>query len=155
MSYYDTDLDDDDDDDFDLDFEMDDDEKAPRPRPSSRPRPGKPSFARPRAYGRDVKGRDAGLIKTPNGEAKIQLPGKFPTVGEFRGSLEEIQGDIKKNADGIKSLTRRGDDQDSRIAKLARTVERSSSLTFWSSLVLGAITAAPLLFNALEQGGDQ
>jgi hypothetical protein len=117
-----------------------------RNRGRSSPRPA----IQTRPYARGVQGRATGVIETPNGKATVQLPGRFPTVTEFRGTLEEVHSDIKKNSEVIRALGRTNDDQDARLLSLSRSVRRSGKLTFWSSIIFGAITIGPHLLNALQ-----
>lgn len=149
----DSEYDDDLDDEFD-DFELAEDDEAARPKPGrpGKGRPaGRPSFAKPRQYGQAARGRNAGLIKTPNGDATVQLPARFPTMGEFRGTLEEIQADIKRNADGIKTLGRTNAEQDTKLSALTRSMKRSAKTTFWTSIVIGTVAIAPRLIAAINQ----
>jgi hypothetical protein len=51
-----------------------------------------------------VRGQSQGIVQTPSGPARIELPGRFPTVDEFKKSVEAIQKDVQRNTDGIKQL---------------------------------------------------
>jgi hypothetical protein len=158
MSYddfeYDDDYEYDDDADFDDDAEFDDD-AAPRPRPRPAPRPAQsrpaPRPVQSRPYGQMMRGRNAGVITTPNGQATVQLPAKFPTVGELKGTLQEIQADIKRNSDGIRALGRTNVEQDGKLASLNRTFRRSAKFTFWTSILLGTFTIGPRLLSAINR----
>ena len=57
-----------------------------------------------RSYARRARGKRYGTVITPAGRARIRLPGRFPTIPEFRRTVAEIQKDIKKNSAGVKDL---------------------------------------------------
>ena len=83
--------------------------------------------ARPtRSYTSAVRGRGAGVVQTPNGPARIALPGNFPTVEEFRKTVGEIQKDMKANSAGIKEL---GDQQKKDVVRLAELIATNEKKT--------------------------
>lgn len=69
-----------------------------------------------------VRGRHTGVIRTPAGAARMRLPGGYPTVKEFKSTVDALQKDIKRNATGIKQL---GAQQKKDAARLAGMVSRS------------------------------
>lgn len=77
---------------------------------------------RRRRLARDVRGRRHGVIRTPAGSARMKLPGGYPTVKEFKSTVDTLQKDIKRNATGIKQL---GSEQKKDAARLAGMVTRS------------------------------
>jgi hypothetical protein len=70
----------------------------------------RPAVRRAKPHGSatsSVQGRQYGIVKTPRGNARVELPGKFPTVNEFKQSIAKLQQDIKANSTGIAQLTER------------------------------------------------
>src|SRR5688572_30483370 len=51
-----------------------------------------------------VQGRQFGVVRTPQGNARVELPGKFPTLDEFKTSVAKLQQDISANSSGIAQL---------------------------------------------------
>lgn len=90
-----------------------------------------------------VQGRQYGIVKTPQGNARVELPGKFPTVNEFKQSIAKLQLDIKANSTGIAQLTDRLK-QDATLEATARSksdryLRRSLKRTQWAALVAVAL----------------
>jgi hypothetical protein len=96
-----------------------------------------------------VQGRQFGVVRTPQGDARIELPAKFPTVDEFKESITKLQSDIKANSTGIGQLTTRlkGDTQleATTRTKHVRYVRRSMRRLQWATFF--ALTV-PLLMEA-------
>jgi hypothetical protein len=112
-----------------------------------------PHRARPgRNYGRQVKGRDKGVVRTPNGPAQIELPGKFPTVDEFQKTVNEIQNDMKANSIGIKELADQQKKDVVRLADMVTTSEKKLRKQMKRTQVVSAMFAlAPLAINVISE----
>lgn len=99
-----------------------------------------------------VRGKSHGVIRTPRGTAKIALPGKFPTVQEFKKAANALQVDIRKNSAGIKQL---GDEQRKDAARLAAmmaaTEKRLTKQVKNAQLTALISLAIPLLARVVER----
>jgi hypothetical protein len=81
--------------------------------------------ARPRgSYTSRTRGRRYGTIVTPAGKARVKLPGRFPTVSEFKQSVAKVQKDIKKNSGGIKDLVSSQKDLASVVGRNKKTTDK-------------------------------
>jgi hypothetical protein len=126
-----------DDSDFDLseDDEFDDAEMELAESRSSR-RGRSVSHARSRGrYSQRVQGKSQGLVKTPQGTAKVALPGTFPTVEELRKTVDALQGDIRKNSAGIMQLKRQMELTERRLTKRAKNAQIASLVAISIPLV--------------------
>jgi hypothetical protein len=90
-----------------------------------------------------VQGRQYGMVRTPQGNARVELPGRFPTVNEFKQSIAKLQQDIKANSTGIAQLTERLK-QDATLeagarAKSDRVLRRNLKRTQWAALIAVAL----------------
>ena len=111
------------------------------------PRRAKPTGS----YGRTVKGRNAGVVQTPNGAARIALPGNFPTVDEFRKTVAEIQKDMKANSTGIKELADQQKKDVVRLAGLISDGEKKIRKQLKRTQLFAMLgVAAPLAFNLVR-----
>lgn len=142
-------------DDFGDDFGESDLEAAARSRQPSRRRP--PVRRAPTTRGNaaaGVQGRQYGVVRTPQGDARIELPAKFPTVDEFRQTISKLQQDIAANSAGIGQLTTRlQGDSDTEIStrtKHVRLLRRSQKRMQWGLLVALAL---PLMMEASRPDG--
>lgn len=104
-------------------------------------------------YGRNVRGQGQGVVQTPSGPAKIELPGRFPTVEEFKSSVEAIQKDVQKNANRIAhvSAVQRRD-----AVRLAGLVVRSErrlrrQLTRAQVISIAVAVAVPFVGRLIDQ----
>lgn len=71
---------------FELDGEAEpEDSEAYRRRPQ-----------RGRPYGLTVRGVQTAVVKTPSGNANIQLPSRVPTLKEFRSTVTQVQRDLTR-----------------------------------------------------------
>ena len=75
-------------------------------------------------YAQAVRGKNAGIVQTPSGPARIALPGNFPTVEEFRKTVTAIQKDMKANSAGIKELTDQQKKDTVRLADLITKLDK-------------------------------
>lgn len=130
------------------DFGESDFEAAPRNRQPTR----RPPIRRAPPRGNPavgVQGRQYGVVRTPQGDARIELPGKFPTVDEFKQTITKLQQDIAANSAGIGQLTSRlqGDSQieSSTRNKHVHLLRRSIKRMQWATLL--ALTV-PLVMEA-------
>ena len=112
----------------------------------SQQRGGRPPVRRASQQGSatsGIQGRQFGVVRTPQGEARIELPGKFPTVDEFKQTIAKLQTDIKANSAGIGQLTDRlkGDSQfeASSRTRSVRALRRSLKRTQWAALLAVAV----------------
>ena len=114
-------------------------------RPPHRARPG-------RNYGRQVKGKGQGVVQTPNGPARIELPGKFPTVEEFQKTVSEIQNDMKANSTGIKELADQQKKDSLRITDMVVASEKRLRKQMKRTQIISAVFAlAPLAINVVSE----
>jgi hypothetical protein len=104
------------------------------------------SRARPADYGRNVRGQGQGIVQTPSGPATIELPGRFPTVEEFKRSVEAIQKDVKRNSDGIKQLADVQRRDAIRLADLVTKSERRVKKQMKQTQIISIAAAALLPF---------
>lgn len=112
-----------------------------------------PSYARPGGrYAGLVRGRGEGLVRTPQGTAKVQLPGKFPTVEEFQKTVDALQRDIKKNADGIRQLNQAQRTDLAQVKALMAQSERKMQKEMKKALIISVVSAnLPLIFRVLQE----
>jgi hypothetical protein len=124
--------------------EAEDDREAVPFRPGFLP----PSVLRGRAadYGRSVRGQSQGVVQTPSGPARIDLPGRFPTVDEFKKSVEAIQKDVQRNSDGIKQLALVQRKDAVRLAELVSKSERRLRRQMTRTQIISIAAAAVLPF---------
>jgi hypothetical protein len=124
--------------------EAEDDREAVPFRPGFLP----PSVMRARAtdYGRAVKGQGQGVVQTPSGPARIDLPGRFPTVDEFKKSVEAIQKDVQRNSDGIKQLAGIQRKDALRLADMVSKSERRLRRQMTRTQIISIAAAAVLPF---------
>ena len=81
--------------------------------------------ARPKSsYGKGVKGKGESIVRTPNGELRLPLPGHFVTVDEFQKTAAEIQKDMKQNSAGIKDLADLQRKESQRLEKVITTLDK-------------------------------
>jgi hypothetical protein len=108
--------------------------------------------AKPQAnYAQAVKGRNQGVVQTPNGTARISLPGNFPTVEEFQKSVGQIQKDMKANSAGIKELADQQKKDTVRLAELIATNEKKLKRQLKKTQVIALIGAVvPVAFRLIE-----
>ena len=102
--------------------------------------------ARPANYGQGVRGQSQGVVQTPQGPASIQLPGRFPTVDEFKKTVEAIQKDVKHNSDGIKQLADIQRKDALRLADLVTKSERRLKRQMKRTQIISIAAAAVLPF---------
>lgn len=107
--------------------------------------------ARPtRSYAGAVKGRNQGVVATPAGPAKVMLPGRFPTVEEFRKTVSEIQKDVQKNSKGIQDLSDQQRKESARFATLLVKTERRLNKQMQRTQLISAVAASiPLVARFL------
>jgi hypothetical protein len=150
----DDEFDDSDDFDFELaeDDEFDDAEFDLSERRRARRRPAPVNRARPRQrYSQALKGRSQGMVRTPQGTARVALPGKFPTVPELRKTVDRLQGDISKNSSGIEQLRKQ---QQNLTTLLARTEKRLTKRARNAQIAAIVAISIPLVARIIEQRSD-
>ena len=102
--------------------------------------------ARPGNYAQGVRGQSQGTVQTPSGPAHIQLPGRFPTVDEFKQTVEAIQKDVKRNSDGIRQLADVQRRDALRLAELVTRSERRLKRQMKRTQIISIAAAAVLPF---------
>ena len=114
-----------------------------RRRPVARARPT-------RSYAGAVKGLNQGVVTTPAGPAKVMLPGRFPTVDEFRKTVSEIQKDVQRNSKGIQDLADQQRRESARLAALLVKSERRINKRMQRTQLISAVAASiPLVARIL------
>jgi hypothetical protein len=144
------------DDEADDESEAEDDESE-----AVRFNPSRPWFMAPNVtratraadYGRNVRGQGQGVVQTPSGPARIELPGRFPTVEEFKKSVEAIQKDVQKNSDGIKQLSDVQRRDSLRLAQLVAKSERRlrKQMTRTQIIAIAAAAVLPFVGRLIDQ----
>jgi hypothetical protein len=74
-----------------------------RPAPPPWPYASRP-YAPARPYGLAVKGVQTAVVKTPAGNANIQLPSRVPTLAEVRGTFNRVQRDVAATNRRLKAV---------------------------------------------------
>lgn len=141
--------------DYESDGSAEDDREAVAPRGRFRPGLLPPSITRTKAadYGRAVRGQGQGVVQTPSGPAKIELPGRFPTVEEFKKSVEAIQKDVQRNTDGITQLAEIQRKDALRLADLVSKSERRMRRQMKRTQIvsIAAAVALPFVGRLIDQ----
>jgi hypothetical protein len=107
-----------------------------------------------RPYAQMVQGKGTGLVKTPKGTAQIVLPGKFPTVEEFRKTVNALQLDDRKNSTGIKQLSEQQRKDAARLAVMVAQTEKKISKQLRNTQIAAIIAATiPLIARVAERHG--
>lgn len=106
----------------------------------------------PGNYAQAVKGRNQGVVQTPNGTARITLPGNFPTVEEFQKSVGQIQKDMKANSAGIKELADQQKKDALRLAEMITSSEKKLKRQMKRTQVVALVGAMlPIAARLIEK----
>ena len=88
-----------------------------------------------------------GIVQTPNGRARIALPGRIIPPAEFRKAVDALQQDGKKNATGIQQLEAQQRQDMARLTAMVAQTEKkhSQELRQIATGVVVALAAAPVV----------